>query len=124
MAWFNYDDTFRRDPAARSITGWSNIHLELFAFYTSTPTTPSTPTPSGPTDFDSSGSPSSRFDGHSCNSGRCSARFRVCRYAHVCDNPGCRGVHPRSSCPLRNFSRPAGVQSESILPVVDISTKR
>ena len=82
MTWFNHDDAFfRRNAAARSITDWSNIHLELFAFYTFTPSTTSTPvpsTPSGPADIKSSGSPSSRFTCHSWNSGRFSACISLC----------------------------------------------
>jgi hypothetical protein len=33
-AWRNYDEAFRRDAAARGLSDWSNMNVELFNIHT------------------------------------------------------------------------------------------
>jgi hypothetical protein len=34
LAWYNYDEAFRRDAAARHVVDWSGMHVELYNFHT------------------------------------------------------------------------------------------
>ena len=34
LAWCHYDEAFRRDAAARAISDWSRVHLELYNYHT------------------------------------------------------------------------------------------
>ena len=34
LAWYNYDEAFRRDAAARQVVDWSGMHVELYNFHT------------------------------------------------------------------------------------------
>jgi hypothetical protein len=34
LAWYNYDEAFRRDAAARHVVDWSRMHVELYNFHT------------------------------------------------------------------------------------------
>jgi hypothetical protein len=34
LAWYNYDEAFRRDAAARHAVDWSGMHVELYNFHT------------------------------------------------------------------------------------------
>ena len=38
LAWYNYDEAFRRDAAARQVTYWSAMHVKLYNFHTSAAT--------------------------------------------------------------------------------------
>ena len=33
LAWYNYDEAFRRDAAARHVVNWSGMHVELYNFH-------------------------------------------------------------------------------------------
>ena len=38
LAWYNYDEAFRRDAAARHVVNWSGMHVELYNFHISAST--------------------------------------------------------------------------------------
>ena len=94
LAWANYDEAFRRDAAARQLTDWSIMNVELYNFHTAAaaPTEPSSA---------SGGShlPTTVLVCRSWNRGRCIMGTQPCRYAHRCDTPGCAGTHRRIECP-------------------------
>ena len=100
LAWLNYDEAFRRDAAARHITDWSSMHLELYNYHTSA-TVRVQPSQELVARQESSGAVSGTTICRSWNSGRCIGTRAFCRYLHVCDVPSCRGAHRRTSCPRR-----------------------
>jgi hypothetical protein len=97
-AWYNYDEAFRRDAAARYVVDWSGMHVELYNFHTSVSTR--VPQPSlAPLSRESIGASFGTTICRSWNLGRCVAARAVCRYLHVCDVSRCRGHHRRIHCP-------------------------
>lgn len=98
LAWLNYDEAFRRDAAARHVTDWSSMHLELFSYHTSA-SVRAQPSPDLLVRRESTGAVSGTTICRSWNSGRCISTHPLCRYLHVCDVPSCRGPHRRISCP-------------------------
>jgi hypothetical protein len=87
-AWRNYDEAFRRDAAARGLSDWSNMNLELFNIHTASVRVPRSPSR---VQHAGSSTPSSSFFCRSWNSGRCTAFGRQCRYRHACDRLACGG---------------------------------
>ena len=100
LAWFYYDEAFRRDAAARGVTDWSVMNVELFNFHTTAQSSSLTSRfPS--TGAESSGSTSSVLPCRSWNAGRCISPNAVCRFRHSCDVPSYHGTHRRVDCPRR-----------------------
>lgn len=104
LVWCDYDEAFRRDAAARHITDWSSMHVELFNFHSAAAFArsgssrsqagsdkPGRPAPRG--------APIASAICHSWNAGHCSSPRNVCRYVHVCSVPSCHGSHRRTDCP-------------------------
>ena len=90
LTWANYDKAFRRDAAARNVTDWSQMNVELFHYHSATSRLEiAQPRRSF---IEARGSPSSQFLCRSWNRGRCSASS-VCRYRHACDVVGCSQDH-------------------------------
>ncbi len=105
QAWLNYDEAFRRDAAARHVTDWSCMHVELYNFHTASTRLPTTLTTRTPPE-----SLGARFATSICrswNAGRCIGSRAFCRYLHVCDTPRCRGTHRRVHCPNVSLSQPS-----------------
>ena len=98
LAWYNYDEAFRRDAAACQVADWSAMHLELYNFHTSAATR-LPPPPVGPVFRESTGASFGTTICRSWNLGRCVASRAVCRYLHICDLPRCRGSHRHIHCP-------------------------
>ena len=104
-AWRHYDEAFRRDAAARGLSDWSHMNVELYNFHTANASRfglPSQSPSAGESD-----TPSSRLVCRSWNAGSCTAPRQPCRYRHVCSNISCGGPHRRSACPSR-FEASAG----------------
>ena len=108
LAWLDYDEAFRRDAAARHISDWSTMHVELYNFHTAAAR--SSPSTSAPRALpESSGARFATAICRSWNSGRCICLRPTCRYLHVCDNPRCRGPHRRIHCPGPVASQPTAI---------------
>ena len=75
LTWANYDKAFRRDAAARNVTDWSQMNVELFHYHSATSwleiAQPRRPF------IEARGSPSSQFLCRSWNRDHCSA-LSVC----------------------------------------------
>ena len=117
LAWCS-DEAFRRDAAARQVTNWSAMHVELYNFHTSAATRLLY------LNLRWVGIPRK----HRCffwydhlpswNMRRCVASRAVCRYLHLCDLPRCRGNHRRIHCPNQTSGAVASVfPQSSSLPV-------
>ena len=123
-AWCEYDEAFRRDAAARQITDWSNMHVELFNFHTGSggPRSGASRSSLGATEtpnrWEPRGTSSATTFCYSWNAGKCASSRRTCRYAHVCSVPLCHGSHRRVDCPRESAgsSGPANTQ-----PIMDAS---
>ena len=126
LAWYNYDEAFRRDAAARHVVDWSGMHVELYNFHTSASTR--VPQPSlAPLSRESIGASFGTTICRSWNLGCCVAARAVCRYLHVCDVSRCRGPHRRIHCP-NQLSGPAAsvyspTPSPNILPPLPASQR-
>ena len=70
LAWYNYDEAFRRDAAARQVTDWLAMHVELYNFHTSA-STRLPPPPVGPVFRESTGASFGTTICRSWNLGRC-----------------------------------------------------
>ena len=116
LAWYNYDEAFRRDAAARQVVDWSGMHVELYNFHTAS-TSRVVPTSSGPLSRESAGAQFGTTICRSWNLGRCVASRAVCRYLHVCDVPRCRAGHRRIHCPIQASGAPAGPLPATTGPV-------
>ena len=94
--WLAYNQAFREHAAATRLTDWSAMNVQLFNFHAagsslrSSPSSTSTESPEPP------GSSSSVILCKSWNTGRCTAPFASCRYAHRCSV--CSGEHRANSC--------------------------
>ena len=117
LAWYNYDEAFRRDAAARQVTDWSAMHVELYNFHTSAATR-LPPPPVGPVFRESTGASFGTTICRSWNLGRCVASRAVCRYLHICDLPRCRGSHRRIHCPSHAAGGATSVSPQSPSPPV------
>ena len=93
----NYDEAFRRDAAARGLSDWSNMNVELFNIHTAAVRVPRSPSR---VQHAGSSTPSSSFFCRSWNSGSCTAFGRQCIYRHACDRLACGGSHRRIFCPF------------------------
>ena len=114
-AWRNYDEAFRREAAARGLTDWSHMNVELYNVHTTYNRFPrSSVRPST-----GSSSTSSSFFCRSRNSERCTAFGRHCRYRHTCDRLGCGGFHRRVECPLYSASVSSTPRAVAHLETVD-----
>ena len=102
QAWLNYDEAFRRDAAARHVSDWSCMHVELYNFHTASTRLPDTPTTRMLPE--SSGAHFYTSICRSWNAGRCISSRAFCRYLHVCDTPRCRGPHRSVHCPNISLS--------------------
>ena len=98
LAWLNYDEAFRRDAAARHVTDWSRMHVELYHYHTAASAWVQASSESGGRG-ESAGAVSSPTICRSWNAGRCFSSRHFCRYLHVCDVPRCRGAHRHVHCP-------------------------
>ena len=101
--WLAYDQAFREHTAAVNLMNWSSINVQLFNFHAARVSV--------------RGGQGSHSRCHrafwfvhlaiicrSSNSGRCSASFASCRFAHQCSI--CAGPHRSLSCSERSESRP------------------
>ena len=91
-AWLDYDEAFRRDAAARQISDWSAIHVELYNYHTAAAHSSAATRPA--LSFrESRGATQGSTIWRSWNSGRCVSFLPTCRYSYICEFPGCRGCH-------------------------------
>ena len=111
-AWRNYDEAFRRDAAARGLSDWSNMNVELFNIHTAAVRVPRSPSR---VQHAGSSTPSSSFFCRSWNSGRCTAFGRQCRYRHACDRLACGGSHRRIFCPFNVATETTQSHTEGIV---------
>ena len=100
LTWANYDKAFRRDAAARNITDWSQMNVELFNFHSAASHVDFAGQPRR-TSTEARGSPSSQLC-RSWNKGHCSCTLPRCRYRHACDVPGCLREHRAIHHPHRS----------------------
>ena len=105
QAWLNYDEAFRCDAAARHVSDWSSMHVELYNFHTASTRLPATPTTRMLPER--SGAHFSTSICCSWNAGRCISSRAFCCYLHVCDTPRCRGPHRSVHCPNISLSQPS-----------------
>ena len=112
LAWYHYDEAFRRDAAARRVVDWSAMHVELCNFHTSVATRTLPDSSPGRT-RESSGAQFGTTICRSWSAGRCVATRATCRYLHVCDLPRCRGAHRRINCPNQPPSPPVSSSSSA-----------
>ena len=97
LAWRDYDEAFRRDAAARAITDWSRLHVELYNYHTALS---QAPVPSHRVDrAESAGAITGTTICHSWNAGQCISTRSFCRYVHLCNVSRCRDPHCRIHCP-------------------------
>ena len=100
LAWRDYDEAFRRDAAARAITDWSRLHVELYNYHTALS---QAPVPSHRVDrAEGAGAITGTTICHSWNAGQCISTRSFCRYVHFCNVSRCRGPHCRIHCPSRS----------------------
>ncbi len=98
QVWLNYDEAFRRDAAARDVTDWSWMHVEVYNFHTASTRLPATST--------TRTLPESSIC-RSWSAGRCISSHAFCRYLHVGDTPCCCCPHRHVHCPNISLSHPS-----------------
>ena len=105
--WLSYDQAFREHAAASKLVDWSVMDAQLFNFHAAGSSARGHPSDS----LEPVVSSSSRIPCMSWNSGRCTAPYMSCRYAHRCST--CAGAHRVLECHLEKPSRSDGKRRSS-----------
>lgn len=107
-----YDRAFREHTAAKKVTDWSKMHVQLFNYHKAGAQVCSSPTSSSvvSSQAEASGNASGKVICHSWNTGHCIAVNPYCRFCHACSRYW--GIHHATSCTSSPSSRARSLDPE------------